>query len=137
MLLLKATKLFQQMYDLTKAKCCGCTKRLRPFNNVGCCNVMYCEMADAYSGEHEPVPVDERVQTDIKYLRADGCILAPHLRPICTVHNCQINSLGFVPGDPGWTKRYFKLREKIDAVIGNACAGASNPRRIEKMVDEQ
>lgn len=50
----------------------------------------------------------------LPFMGSDGCIVAPHLRPICTVHTCDINSLGFKKGDPDWTKRYFALRAKLE-----------------------
>jgi hypothetical protein len=30
------------------------------------------------------------------------------------MHTCQINSLGFKPGDEKWTRKYFCLRAKIE-----------------------
>lgn len=47
----------------------------------------------------------------------DGCTAAPHLRPICTMHTCDVNSMGFKvrpAPDPEWTKEYFKLRGQIE-----------------------
>lgn len=45
----------------------------------------------------------------------DGnCILEPHLRPLCTLHQCMIDSWGFDPEDPEWTRKYFELRGRID-----------------------
>lgn len=43
-----------------------------------------------------------------------GCIAPPHLRPMCTMHTCQVNSLACKPGDPQWTNRYFQLRDQIE-----------------------
>lgn len=47
---------------------------------------------------------------------ATGCKLAPHMRPLCTLHVCSINSLGFDPRDPEFTQKYFELREKIETI---------------------
>lgn len=45
----------------------------------------------------------------------DGsCTAPPHMRPICAVHCCCIQSLGGNPQDPEWTRRYWELREEID-----------------------
>jgi hypothetical protein len=49
-----------------------------------------------------------------------GCTVPPHLRPLCTMHTCDINSCGFKPSDPRWTKEYFKLRviiERLEAKV--------------------
>lgn len=43
----------------------------------------------------------------------NGCTAAPHFRPLCTLHTCRINALGFEPSDPEWTKKYFALREQL------------------------
>jgi hypothetical protein len=52
----------------------------------------------------------------IPFMGPTGCVVAPHLRPICTVHTCDINGMGFKrgPGSGPWTKRYFELREQIE-----------------------
>jgi hypothetical protein len=43
-----------------------------------------------------------------------ACTVPPHLRPLCTLHHCGINGIGFKLGDPEWTKKYFDLRQKIE-----------------------
>jgi len=42
-----------------------------------------------------------------------GCTAAPHYRPLCTIHTCEINSLGFKRGAPEWTDEYFARRERL------------------------
>ena len=51
----------------------------------------------------------------ILLLGPNGCIAAPHLRPLCTIHTCEIASLGFKKNDTGgvWTEKYFALRGEI------------------------
>lgn len=45
-----------------------------------------------------------------------GCIAPPHLRPLCTLHTCDMSGLGFKRDDPlgEWTDKYFELRNEID-----------------------
>lgn len=50
----------------------------------------------------------------LPFMGPTGCIVAPHLRPWCTMHTCAINSLGFKIDDLNWTKQYFALRRKIE-----------------------
>lgn len=45
-----------------------------------------------------------------------GCTAAPHLRPLCTLHTCQMNGFG-TSGRPEWDGQYFKLREEIEDVL--------------------
>ena len=65
-----------------------------------------------------PVPAATG-NTVCKFLAPTGCIVAPHLRPICTVHACCINSIGYKRGDMEWTNRYFELRARIDELEAN------------------
>lgn len=46
----------------------------------------------------------------------NGCTALPHLRPVCSLHTCAINSLGCEPGDPEMTTKYFELREEIETL---------------------
>jgi hypothetical protein len=46
----------------------------------------------------------------------DGCTAAPHLRPMCTAHTCEIGEHGCKRGDPVWTERYYELRGAIAAI---------------------
>lgn len=77
---------------------------------------MYCHMAEEYSLEkgYELPPKTDHPR--LPYMGESGCILAPYMRPICAVHVCSINGLGFDPKDPKFTADYFELREKIEAI---------------------
>jgi len=50
------------------------------------------------------------------FMSGTGCVVPPHLRPLCTLHTCDINSWGFKPNDTDgeWTKKYFDIRNKIE-----------------------
>jgi hypothetical protein len=41
-----------------------------------------------------------------------GCTALPHLRPWCTLHQCQIQETGSTK-DRGWDAKYFRLRNKL------------------------
>jgi hypothetical protein len=45
----------------------------------------------------------------------NGCTVAPHLRPVCTLHLCSISyaAKSEIPGDEDKTKEYFQLRNEI------------------------
>lgn len=78
---------------------------------------MYCE--DALSNAKKAGEVLNPVTFDpaLPLIGPDGCIAPPHLRPICTVHVCCINGLGFNPQDKDWTKKYFALRDKLEPAL--------------------
>jgi hypothetical protein len=73
---------------------------------------MYCEAALEYAKE-QGEPLEPMDHPSLPLMGPQGCIAPPHLRPLCTMHVCSINSLGFDPDDLEWTDRYFELRERI------------------------
>lgn len=101
-------KLYQAMADLTKPKCATC--RI-PFS---CCDAMYCEFA-ADLAKREGVELQRTNHPKLPFMGPTGCIVPPHLRPMCTMHECRINQFGFTLDDE-WNKKYFKLRNRINAV---------------------
>jgi len=104
----KLVVLYEKMSQLTAPVCANECRVPK-----SCCDRMYCEIADEYAKE-QGVTLTRGDHPTLPFMSASGCTVPPHLRPICTVHVCCINSLGFKPGDMKWTKKYFKLREKIE-----------------------
>lgn len=109
----KLIALYQQMYEMTEPECrlsCRCPQ--------SCCSPEYCEITIEYAKERWGVDLTRGTHPKLPLMGEIGCLAAPHLRPICTLHTCDINSLGFKKGvgkEAGnWTKRYFKLRSKIE-----------------------
>lgn len=105
---------YQQMANMTKKACEeSCEK---PYN---CCAVEYCELAMEFAQEHYDtiiLPTEDYLDglTHLPMLDLKkGCIVPSHMRPTCTMHLCDINSLGFRRGNPEWTEEYFKLRDEI------------------------
>jgi hypothetical protein len=54
----------------------------------------------------------------LPFMGNEGCIVPPHLRPVCTSHVCQVCSLGArVTGDKEadfiWNEKYWQLRDEI------------------------
>jgi hypothetical protein len=110
----KLVQLYQQMADLTAPECAG----IGPGScrcPHSCCDAMACSITKGYALEQGvALPEYPPNPKGAFYLSEKGCTVAPHLRPLCTIHTCQINSLGFKPGDEKWTKKYFSLRNKIE-----------------------
>lgn len=52
----------------------------------------------------------------------DGCTAPPHLRPMCTMHTCDIQAMGYKKprdGEPTiktdqWNQQYYDLRAEIE-----------------------
>lgn len=106
-------RLFRKMADLTEPECASVCKLPR-----SCCSPEYCDMAEETARDHGVVltPTDHPT---LKFMTPTGCIVEPHWRPLCTLHTCAFNNMGFKLNDEAWNKKYFKLREKIDLEMFN------------------
>jgi hypothetical protein len=100
-------KLYEEMAGLTLLKCKECKIPL------SCCDPVYCELAKE-TAIRAGVTIKETDHKTLPFMGENGCVVPPYLRPLCTLHTCTINSLGFDPKDLDWTNRYFKLREEIE-----------------------
>lgn len=98
--------LWDRMYEMTNA---GCKKCRAPHS---CCSPEYCEYADNYS-QKQGITLQRTDHSTLPFMGSDGCIVPPHLRPTCTIHTCDIASLGFHKSNPDWTDRYWELRYKL------------------------
>jgi len=53
----------------------------------------------------------------LPFMGESGCVLEPHLRPLCSRHACCINGIGAKTRgkDAGlWTYKYYEILEKIE-----------------------
>ena len=100
---------YQKMADLTLPKCKKCPCPL------SCCSPEYCEITIKHAAETWGIQLERTKHPTLPLMGENGCTAQPHLRPICTVHNCKINALGFDP-DMKWTEEYFDLRDKIETL---------------------
>ena len=68
----------------------------------------------------EEIAAEEGVQLiptshpTLKFMGPTGCIVEPYLRPLCTLHTCAVNGIGFKAGDDVWNKKYFALRKQLE-----------------------
>lgn len=119
-------EVYRQMYELTKPECdCSC-----PIPH-SCCSPEYCEMAEKIALEHWGVDISSKRTNHprLPFMSETGCVVEPHLRPLCTLHTCDINSFGFKmhPNfDPEWDKKYFDLRDQIDDLEFDLHDGVGN-----------
>lgn len=101
---------FEKMYLHTKDSCKECKFA------YSCCDATYCEMAKEIA-KRWGVTLQETGHPKLPFLGEQGCIVPPHLRPLCTLHDCDINSKGFKPLKFEWTEKYFKLRDACEEVL--------------------
>lgn|SRR6185503_7234658 len=123
-------ELYRRMAELTLSHCLKCPTRCA----TKCCDPDYCAMVPKIANERgEPVPATTGHST-LPYMGPSGCVAPPHLRPLCTLHLCDINSVGFIrkpadktgrkgPVDLDATNDYFALREEINDA---ECANVEN-----------
>lgn len=106
-------KLMAEMATLSAPECAKC--RI-PHS---CCAPEYCKAAAEHAENEWGVTLSPTGHPTLDFMgwdgeKSTGCTIAPHLRPMCTLHTCEVNSLGFKRGDATWTENYFALREKIE-----------------------
>ena len=111
----QAVELFQKIADLTAPGCAGEGPGACRVPH-SCCSPEYCASTIEYAKEFWNVELKPTDHPKLPLMGPSGCIAAPHVRPMCAVHLCQINGLGFTK-DPEFNEQYFKLREKADIVL--------------------
>lgn len=103
----EAIQLWQEMADLTAAKCketCGSMGQ--------CCSPFYCEFAaDEMTKAGHPF---EKVPFGKTFAWQGKCTVPPHFRKMCSLQQCKISGLGYDPKDEEWTNKYFELRDKLE-----------------------
>lgn len=105
--------LYQSMADHTKHHCAeGCSTGRKKGTPWSCCDPMYCGITIEYALERWGIELKPTGHERLPLMGKEGCIAEPYLRPLCTVHECNINGLGFT-GFADWDKKYFELRDKI------------------------
>jgi hypothetical protein len=98
-------QLYADMAAHTRDECAKCP---RPHS---CCDNMYCDMATA-EAEAAGLVFPKSNNPKAYYLHEQGCIIPPHLRVLCTLHTCAINSWG-TSGNDEWDAKYFNIRKLI------------------------
>lgn len=98
--------LYQELYELTRPHCDKCRVPR------SCCSAEYCRMAADYA-ESQGVRLIPIEGAAVPFLSESGCIVPPHLRPLCTRHACSMNSLGTL-NDATQDAKYFELCDRID-----------------------
>lgn len=106
------TVLMKEMADLTLPECRDvCRKPL------SCCDEMYCEIAKHYARRNYGVDIEPTNHPILPFMSENGCVVEPHMRPMCAVHVCSIQSLGQKPADVEFNEQYFTLRYRLDDLL--------------------
>jgi hypothetical protein len=102
---------YREMSELTKVKCGGDKCPGVGNRAYRCCDRMHCQMTidHAYKDWGIRLPTTGH---QLPLMGPTGCTALPHLRPWCTLHQCQIQETGSTK-DRGWDAKYFRLRNKL------------------------
>ena len=108
---------FREMHDMTLPECSSECKV--PYS---CCHASHCAVVIKGAFEDWDQGLEPTGHPTLPLMGIDedgkptGCIAAPHLRPLCTLHTCSIHNWGFKRGDQEWTERYFILRGELGEI---------------------
>jgi hypothetical protein len=102
---------YKAMADFTAPLCGKC--RGYQYSPNRCCDKMHCQMTIATAKEEWGVDLSTTDHPELPLMGPTGCTAAPHYRPLCTLHNCDINNMGFTLNSE-WDKQYFILRAAIN-----------------------
>ena len=102
---------YREMSELTKVKCGGDKCPGVGNRAYRCCDKMHCQMTidHAYKDWGIRLPTTGH---QLPLMGPTGCTALPHLRPWCTLHQCQIQETGCTK-DRAWDAKYFRLRNKL------------------------
>jgi hypothetical protein len=101
--------LYKKIADMTAPICSsGSCEKFRGLKNH-CCSREYCEVTRKFARERYGVRLAETGNDDLPFMGERGCVVAPHLRPVCSIHICDWTwaSKSTAP------KGYVELRQEI------------------------
>lgn len=111
--------LYAELAALTEPECSGQCERPRT-----CCEERYCLIAIEFARQNWDVELQPTWHPVLPLMGDDGCTAAPHLRPVCSAHTCEVCTYGRKRGDEVWTRRYDELMRTIADVEASASIGA-------------
>lgn len=101
--------LYAELHRLTESECASCPIQ-EPYS---CCRLEYCALAILYAAK-QGIDLPTTGHPTLPLMDVDGCSVPPHLRPLCTLHTCEVALYGEKRGDPEWTRRYRELRSELE-----------------------
>jgi hypothetical protein len=107
--------LYEKIAAMTRPLCVSGSDECSKYssNPHHCCEKKYCDIA---AEKIKAAGIEVTVVGDeIPFLGPKGCVVPPHLRPVCAVHVCSISyaDKSHIEHDPVKTQLYFDLRKRI------------------------
>lgn len=78
-----------------------------------CCERKYCEIAKNFAKEKYGIELEPTGHPELLFMGKQGCVVPPHLRPICAIHACSWSYGHNCLRNEAETKRYNELRKEI------------------------
>ena len=98
---------FAELADYTRPKCGACRAP------HACCSKEQCEDVRSFAEMAFGVALEDAPDAErLPFLGAEGCVVPPHLRPICSVHVCEQHF-----ADEAWSEKYWELRERANILL--------------------
>lgn len=110
----KLKEAFNRLSEHTSSKCGSC---MIPYR---CCTKENCQATKELALTLFNIHLEE-TGTTLPFLGENGCTVAPHHRPICTVHVCEAH----FGKDPEWDEKYWDLREETSNLLEEHAASSS------------
>jgi hypothetical protein len=111
--------LYQKMAGLTNGYCANGQHECAQFKDLRfrCCGKKHCETAARFSKDKYGVDLPRTDNPELPFMGPNGCTVAPHFRPLCSVHVCSVSwaAHSHIGQDPEKLKEYFLLRAEIAA----------------------
>jgi hypothetical protein len=78
-----------------------------------CCTAEQCETVRDFAQDTFGIALNDAIgNSNLPFLGAKGCVVPPHLRPLCAVHVC-----GQHLKDDDWSEKYWELRERAGDLL--------------------
>ena len=92
----------------------SCTMQPR----FGCCHRIFCNIVIRHAARVWDVTLERTDHPTLPLMGDEGCTAAPHLRPTCAKHSCEVNPLGHTGGNQPseWMDRYRALLGEIESL---------------------
>jgi hypothetical protein len=98
---------WQEVADLTHPKCGTCPGQ----GPNRCCDRIYCDEATRWAKDKWGIELKPTgYHPELPFMGPEGCVVPPHLRPICAVHVCDSH----YAHDGAFGQKYFDLRARLD-----------------------
>lgn len=102
--------LYQRIAAMTAPSCQGGAGECAKFagNKYRCCERQYCEMARKFAKEKYSIDLQETGSPDLPFMGEAGCVVPPHLRPVCSLHVCTWSYAPVSTAPEGYEKLRFE-----------------------------